>query len=248
MPRARTRIAPQPTMSMHLFGQVPLEDLHNLQRRLAYEAASREEGRISVLLCEHEPLITVGRGGSWADIQLSPEQLLARQLEVQFLARGGGCALHGPGRLELYAIAPLARLRWSVGDYLRRLQIALATALEQLGIQPQQRGDDHPLWGKSGVLASFGVAVRHGIALHGAALNVCPENNWHRRVLTLSGNRQSAMGSLLTEHAPAGRMAEVRTTLLERLPSAFGCSSSQIFSGHSLLPDHTLEYQLRSAA
>src|SRR6186713_2243028 len=117
-PQPRSRRA-TPAVHFHLFGQVPLEDMHNLQRRLAYEAASRDDGRITVLACEHEPLITIGRGGSRADIRLDYDELARRQIEVQYVARGGGAILHGPGQLALYVIAPLARLRWTIGDYLR---------------------------------------------------------------------------------------------------------------------------------
>ena len=42
-------------------GTVDFEDCLSLQRRLAYDALSRPDGRIVVLICEHPPLITIGR-------------------------------------------------------------------------------------------------------------------------------------------------------------------------------------------
>jgi lipoyl(octanoyl) transferase len=237
-----------PAVHFHLFGQVPLEDMHNLQRRLAYEAASRDDGRITILACEHEPLITIGRGGSRADIRIAFDELSRQQIEVQYVARGGGSLLHGPGQLAVYVIAPLGRLRWTIGNFLRRLQAGLATMFDELLVRHRQRPGQLGLWGNSGLLAVFGVSVRHGISLHGVAINVNPEMRLYRRVLAHSGDPQSCLGSLLTEHPPAGRMAAVRSTLIATLPSALGCETCQVFSGHPLLPDTTLDRELPRAA
>lgn len=245
--QSRSRRA-TPTVHFHLFGHVPLEDLHNLQRRLAYEAASRDDGRITILLCEHEPLITIGRAGSRADIRLDQDELIRRQLEVQYVARGGGAVLHGPGQLALYVIAPLTRLRWTIGDYLRRLQTGLEATLDELLVGHERRGNQLGLWGRSGLLAVFGVSVRHGISLHGAVLNVAPELRLQRQVFAVSGDPASRMGSLLTERASAGRMASVRSTLIAPLTTALGCETSHVFTGHPLLPDASLERDFTRAA
>jgi lipoyl(octanoyl) transferase len=244
---ARSRRA-TPTVHFHLFGQVLLEDLHNLQRRLAYECGSRDDGRITILACEHEPIITIGRAGSRADVLIAADELAHRQIEVQYVARGGGAILHGPGHLALYVIAPLARLRWTVGDYLRRLQAGLATTFDELLVRHQQRDRHFGLWGTSGLLAAFGVSVRHGVSLHGVLLNVSPELQLCRKVLGVSGDPRSCLGSLLTESVSAGRMAAVRSTLIATLPAALGCETSHVCSGHPLLPEYSLERELPRAA
>jgi lipoyl(octanoyl) transferase len=220
----------------------------NLQRRLAYEAASREDGRITILACEHEPAITIGRGGSRADILIDQEELDRRQIEVQYLARGGGTVLHGPGQLALYFISPLGRLRWSVGNYLRRLHGGLAGTLDALLVRHRTPANAFDLRGTSGLLSAMGVTVRHGIASFGVALNVCPDLDLYHRIHSASGDPRSTMGSLLTERASAGRMAAVRSTLIATLPSALGCETCQVFSGHPLLPDATLDRDLPRAA
>jgi lipoyl(octanoyl) transferase len=55
----------------HLLGTVDYEDCLSLQRRLAYDAVSRADGRIVVLICEHPRLVTIGRGGSREMVSLS---------------------------------------------------------------------------------------------------------------------------------------------------------------------------------
>ena len=82
-----------------------------------YEAGGQDDGRITVLLCEHPALISVGRTGSRGHIRLTNEQLRMRQLEVRWVSRGGGCVLHGPGQIAVYPIVPLRWHGWTVGDY-----------------------------------------------------------------------------------------------------------------------------------
>src|SRR5436190_1900312 len=110
---------------IHLLGTVDFEDCLSLQRRLAYDALSRPDGRIVVLICEHPPLITIGRSGSRADVRLTAAELADRQLEIRNISRGGGAVLHSPGQLAIYPIVPLTLHGWTIGDYLRRLQVAV---------------------------------------------------------------------------------------------------------------------------
>ena len=48
-----------------------------LQRALSYEVSGDRHGA-ALIVCEHPPLITVGRQGSWTHLHLEPEELQAR--------------------------------------------------------------------------------------------------------------------------------------------------------------------------
>src|SRR5437773_10504444 len=97
---------------IHLLGTVDFEDCLALQRRLAYDAVSRGDGRIVVLLCKHPPLITIGRRGSRADVKFTGGELAHRQLEIRYGSRGGGALLHAPGQLAIYPTIPIAHHGW----------------------------------------------------------------------------------------------------------------------------------------
>ena len=56
-------------MAFYMLGRVELSKYLRLQRQLV-ETQSYASDRIQVLLCEHEPVISVGRMGSHADIRL----------------------------------------------------------------------------------------------------------------------------------------------------------------------------------
>jgi lipoyl(octanoyl) transferase len=229
-------LPPAPLLHAHLFEQVPHDDFEHLQRRLAYEAASRNDGLISLLIAEHPQLITIGRVGSREHIQYDDAALAKQALEWEFVNRGGGCILHRPGQLSIALVVPLARLKWSVGDYLRRVQIGLEQLITKLGVTPRVRSQRLGVWGKSGVLAALGVHIRHGFATYGAYLNVNPSLAGYDQIATIADDEQPNMGSLLAEKATAGRMNQVRAMLPTCMAEALSCEQCQVFTGHSLLP------------
>jgi lipoyl(octanoyl) transferase len=234
-----------PTADFHLLGQVEWDDCLALQRRLVYEASGRSECRLTVLLCEHPELITVGRAGSRGDIRLSPDALRERRLDVRWLGRGGGCIVHGPGQLAIYPVVPLNQLHWTVGEYLRRLQHGLMAAVTELHVATQTRPGRFGVWGRTGQLAAVGVAVQHDVAWQGAFLNVNPISRavgyvetyparWAKR----PGNgapEKSEMSSLLAECGRPIKMPRVRTALIAALAAAWGCERYHLLTGHPWL-------------
>jgi len=241
--------ARDPVAEFRLLGRVPLEAFLTLQRRLVYEAGGLAEPRIVVLLCEHPDLITVGRAGSRGHIRFSSEQLKHEQLAVRWVSRGGGCVLHSPGQLAVYPIVPLGQLGWTVGEYLRRLQRGILDGLAELSVHGETFPGGLAVWGRSGMLASVGVAVRSGIACHGAFINVNPAMRRYAFVEVFpphpdADSGKSVMGCLLAERPAAVRMSGVRAALVKSLSAAFACERWHMFTGHPWLtsgPENTWE-------
>jgi lipoyl(octanoyl) transferase len=246
--RIRRKLPPPPQLTMHLCGDVRFNDLVNLQRRIAYEAASREDGQITLFSAEHEPLVSLGRSGLRSEILLSQEEITAQDLELEPVARGGGCIPHGPGQLAILAVVPLQRLKWSVGGYLHRLQSATLNLLEQLQVASATRSLQFGIWGKSGQLAAFGVAVRHGVATFGLYLNVAGPAELCKKVLTSPGDIHPHMGWLLSERASAGKIEQVRNLLPPCFGLALDCPHPEVLSGHPLLPALTVDCRERTVA
>ncbi len=65
----RNRLA-RPGAGSLLLGQIDFEVALTLQQRLVEQSRERDDGQIALLLCEHPTLITVGRGGSPADVAM----------------------------------------------------------------------------------------------------------------------------------------------------------------------------------
>jgi lipoyl(octanoyl) transferase len=230
---------------IHLLGTVDFEDCLALQRRLAYDAVSRADGRIVVLICEHSPLVTIGRGGSRAQVRLSGAELAQRQLEIRYVSRGGGAILHKPGQLAIYPIVPLANHGLTIGEYLRRLAKALSDLLVEFKVKPAVVAGSMALAGRSGVLAAVGVSVRHGVTMHGAFLNVNPEMRDFGRVEVGGGQ---TMSSLLSHRALPTKMTKVRAALVTHLAEALALERYHLHTGHPLLAELPERRSQREAA
>lgn len=224
-----------PSAAVYLLGQVALERVLALQERLVFEAGADPSGQITLLLCEHPPIITIGRAGARSDIQLDHPLLAGRQLEMYRVNRGGGAMLHHPGQLAIYPIVPLERLGWTVGEYLERFQGGLAATLEELKIACHRREGQAGLWGASGQLVSLGVAVKDWTTYYGAQLHVGPALPL-QQYIAHEGCDATPLGSLSTEGREAMKMTTVRTRVVRQLVEAFGCEKHHVFTDHPLLP------------
>ncbi len=221
-------------------GLVDYDECLALQHRLVYESAGRDDGQITLLLCEHPSIISIGRHGSRADVRQGPEQLISRQLELRWVARGGGAILHLPGQLAVYPIVPLRWHGWSVGNYLRRLQTGLENVTADLGFAAQTREGRFGLWGRRGQVAAMGVAVRGDISCHGIYLNVATEKSVLGYVDTNPRRspldpEKPVMSSLLAEMGRPAKMTKVRALMVQHLSDAFAASRFHMHTGHPLL-------------
>ncbi len=144
-------------------------------RVLADQLAERERvwagGDGMILLCEHPPVITLGRSANRANV-LAPGDVPVIQIE-----RGGDVTYHGPGQLMVY---PVVRLQRGVVDFLARTAGALADACAALGVAGAEfRRDPAGLWLGDAKLAACGIHVARGVSVHGWALNVAtPPEAW----------------------------------------------------------------------
>ena len=88
-------------LEVHLLGLVESEAARFLQERLVYEISGRNDTLGGLLLCEHPPLVTIGREGNRDQLSVSDADLCARQVDVKWVSRGGGSLVHAPGQLAV---------------------------------------------------------------------------------------------------------------------------------------------------
>ena len=139
------------------------------------EARLRDDMPDTLLLLEHPPVITLGRRGSPTDVHVSAAELTRLGIAVERTTRGGLVTYHGPGQLVGYPIVRLRALGLTVPCYVRALELAIITALREIGVDSHI--DEHHIgvWTSQGKIAAIGVAQRHGITLHGFAVNLQPD-------------------------------------------------------------------------
>ena len=223
-----------PTIETHLLGIVPYADCLALQQRLVYEISGRDDGQIALLLCEHPSVITIGRAGSACDVDRTSGLVRHHRMDVRWVNRGGGAVLHTPGQLAIYPIVPLRWHGFTVGEYLHRLQHGILQAFDESGIQGKTIPGRHGIWGRTGQLATIGVAVRGWVTYHGAYINVSPPLGLFRIVET-DRIGHTRISSLVAERGPSARMASIRASVIRHLAESLGCQRYHLYTGHPLL-------------
>lgn len=223
-----------PAVEAHLLGRIDFTRCLALQERLANELAGRTDGQIHLLVCEHPDLITVGRGGSPGDLQLDAGLIRSGRMEVCWVKRGGGCLVHTLGQLAVYPIVPLQWHRFSIGEYLQRVEQGILRALAELRIVGRTLPGRHGVWGRTGQLAAIGIAVRDWVAYHGAFINVNPRMGLFRLIEADPANG-ARMSCLVAERGQPVKMTSVRAELIRHLTEALGCDRYHLYTGHPLL-------------
>src|SRR5512143_3500905 len=145
-------------------GLMDFDEAYVLQDRLA-EAVFRGREAEALLLLEHLPVYTIGRGGS-------EDNVLDDKIRPARINRGGDVTYHGPGQLVGYPIIDLGRRGRDLHRYLRFLEELLIRVAADYGVEARRVPGRTGVWTAKGKLASIGVGVRRWITMHGFALNV----------------------------------------------------------------------------
>lgn len=166
-----TPISQKPSLLVNSLGLVPYQEAWELQKQLHQ---ARIEGRIldTLLLLQHPPVLTLGRGSRPENILSCQAELKARGVELFEVERGGDVTFHGPGQLVGYPIMDLEPLGRDLHRYLRNLEEVLILTLQEYNIAAQRRKNYTGVWVGEEKIASIGIHVSRWVTRHGFALNV----------------------------------------------------------------------------
>ncbi len=156
------------SVSLLDLGVRPYPEVWQLQKELV-EARSKGEVQDTLILVEHEHVITLGR-------KTTPENFKPLDVPVFEVERGGDATYHGPGQLVGY---PVIKMKVpDVKNFLRALEEVLILASREFSIDAIRRENHTGVWVGEKKLASIGVAVTNWVTYHGFALNVNTEMSY----------------------------------------------------------------------
>ncbi len=185
--------------------------------------AERRRGAIgdTLILVEHEPVITLGRQGDAANLLLGEQALADRRVDFHRVERGGDITFHGPGQLVGYPIIDLRARRLSVHDLMRGLEEALILTIAEYGIGAGRQDGLTGVWLGEQKLAALGVAVRGGVSFHGFALNVCTDLDFFSLIVPcgLTGKQVTSIAQLSGREVT---IEDIRPLAARQLATAFG--------------------------
>ncbi len=228
-PRARR----SDSLEVYLLGRVDLESAVRLQQRWIYEITGRQDRLGVLLLCEHPPVVTIGREGSRSQLTVDNHELQSRLMELHWLNRGGGALVHAPGQLAAYPILPLDRLGLGLADYRVALEQSVIESCRELRVPATRRPGCPGVFCRTGQLAWIGSAVRSWVSYHGMFINVSPAMHLVRLVEPTTASIPAT--SLSTQRTRPTSMHSVREHLVRHLADQLGYQHWHLYTGHPLL-------------
>ncbi len=232
-------------LGVEWLGLVPYADALELQTKRV-EALRAGSGPECLLLLEHPPVLTLGRGGDASHVLASRAALEAADIALHRVSRGGDVTYHGPGQLVGYLILDLTRRgEPDVGHFLRAIEAALIEALGELGLpahtragmtgvfagslseEPRSVGPgqgESPPAGPPRKIASIGIGLRGWVTWHGFALNVSTDLSAFAAIVPcgLHGVAMTSVATELGAKAPAGLDARAREAVGAAFSRRFG--------------------------
>jgi lipoate-protein ligase B len=220
-------------LEVYLLGKVDFVSAIGLQSRLLEQVAQRQDTHGIVFVCEHPPSISIGREGSFGDVLVEQDELVARRMEIRWLSRGGGTFVHVPGQVAVYSMVPLHRLNLGLIEYRQRLEQTLIATAADLDVVAE-RGNEVPgATCRCGQFAFIGAGVRDGVTHGGMYVNVSIPHEALNLVRWNHGTRP--VTSLAVQRTRPTAMSTVRESLIRHLAESLGYDSYHLYTGHPLL-------------
>jgi lipoyl(octanoyl) transferase len=144
----------------------------NIEKKLKGSPVSQR-----LILCEHYPVITIGKSGRKEHLLYSLEWLQSKGVDICETERGGDITFHGPGQLVAYPLLDIDALQMGIKKYIYLLEESIILMLHEWGIQ-SERYEGYtgvwldPLTSNARKIAAIGVKCSRGVSMHGMALNI----------------------------------------------------------------------------
>ncbi|MBP1744236.1 MAG: lipB [Firmicutes bacterium] len=135
----------------------------------------RQRGEIgdTLILVEHDPVITLGKNAEKSNITASEECLKDNGISVHSINRGGDVTYHGYGQIVGYPIINLRLKEMGVKKFVDTIEELFIRLLGEKHSIAAGRDEHHTgVWVKGDKIVAIGLAVKRHVTMHGFAYNV----------------------------------------------------------------------------
>ncbi|MGQ9664626.1 MAG: lipoyl(octanoyl) transferase LipB [bacterium] len=152
-------------------GKRDYKEVWDMQRELHLK---RVNGQIpnTLILVEHNPVVTIGRSGKSENIKMPIQLLKEKGIDFYHIERGGDVTFHGPGQLVGYPIFNIKEGLIGIRRFIEMIEDAIIGVLADFAIKAEKRERLIGVWTEMGKICSIGIAVKRWVSFHGFALNV----------------------------------------------------------------------------
>ena len=162
------------------------------------EERLRGERPDTLLLLEHAPVITLGRGAKTEHVLATRAELETRGIALHEIGRGGDVTYHGPGQLVGYPIVDLKPDRCDVRRYVTDLEEVMVRLAAAYGLTARRIDGLRGVFVGDNKLGAVGVRISQWVTMHGFAINVSTDLDGFRLIVPC-GIRDHGVTSITRE-------------------------------------------------
>ncbi len=230
------------SIDAYWLGRARYDAVHALQEELVQ---ARVDGHVgdTLLLLEHEAVVTLGRSAKREHVLLTDAQRAERGVDLVETARGGDVTYHAPGQLVAYPILDLKPDRCDVRRYVRDLAEVMIRLAKDHGLVagPGESAatigawidlDAPDRWGgeaqaaRPAKVGAIGVRLTHWVTMHGFALNVTTDLAGFSAIVPC-GLRDKPVTSLAALGAKPRGVRDIATAAIGHFAAVFGAEITE---------------------
>lgn len=176
------------------------------------------------LICEHDPVFTLGKSGHMEHLLVNNQYLKDRGISFYKTNRGGDITFHGPEQIVGYPILDLERIKPDIVLYMRNLEEIIIRTLREYGIESERSEGETGVWidtaipHKARKICAMGVRTSRWVTMHGFALNVNTDLQYFNLIIPcgIQNKQVTSMEKELGRKIPLVEVEEkIRTYFLD---------------------------------
>ncbi len=195
------------------------KEVWDMQREIH---GKRLDGKIhdTLILVEHNPVITMGKSGKEKNLLIPYRLLKAKGIDFYNIERGGDVTYHGPGQLVGYPIFNIRDGLAGIKPFIQKLEDVIIATLAEFSITAETKEKMIGVWTDKGKICAIGIAVKRWISYHGFALNVNTDLSHFDLIVPcgLKNVRMTSMQEIMGRMIP---MADVKNSVAKNFGKFF---------------------------
>jgi lipoyl(octanoyl) transferase len=199
----------------------------NRERELGQRNDAMEATHSHFLLCEHEPVFTLGKSGAMENLLVNNEYLKEKGISFFKTNRGGDITFHGWGQIVGYPILDLELIKPDIVVYMRNLEEIIILTLAEYGIEAERSKGETGVWldaelpHRARKICAMGVRTSRWITMHGFALNVNTDLSYFNLIVPC-GIQHKQVTSMEKELGKKISVEEVEDKIKKHFQQVFG--------------------------
>lgn len=199
---------------------------YNRQLEIDESDAEPRNTKSHFLICEHEPVYTLGKSGAMENLLVGNKVLEEKGIEFFKTNRGGDITFHGHEQIVGYPILDLELIKPDIVLYMRNLEEVIIRTLAEYGLDCGRSEGETGVWldaedvFKARKICALGVKTSRWITIHGFALNVNTDLEFFKMIIPC-GIENKQVTSLEKELGRKVPLAEVQEKIKNHFEAVF---------------------------